>query len=203
MRVLSVFMIFCLSFTVQADEKKLLILGDSISAGYGIELEQGWVSLLQERLHRQGYPHKVINASISGDTSSGALQRLDKLLTLHNPHVCIVELGGNDGLRGLSLEQIADNLTAIVDTLQQSNSKILLVPMKLPPNYGRAYNQRFEKIYSDLADQKAVELSTFILEDVADRSDLMQNDGIHPLAEAQQQLLDNVWPQLQPLLNVP
>jgi len=178
----------------------LLILGDSISAGYGISLEQGWVHLLEKRLRELGYRYRVENASISGDTTGGALIRLEGLLADRTPDIAIVELGGNDGLRGLSLDAMAANLERIAARLKRAGSRVLLVPMRLPPNYGPAYNRRFEKIYRDIADRLGVDLTTFILRDLAGVSELMQSDGIHPRAEAQSLMLDNIWSALQPLL---
>lgn len=192
--------ILCLSLSVEAQEYSLLVLGDSISAGYGIALKRGWVHLLQQRLHKQGYRYKVINASISGDTTRGARVRLGKILSEQRPAVSLIELGGNDGLRGLSLEEMSANLAAIIQELKKCDSTIVLIPMQLPPNYGRVYNTRFENVYQELADTHDIVLADFILQGIADNAELMQSDGIHPKAEAQPVMLDNVWPDLQPLL---
>ncbi len=200
MRLFLFVVIFTLSLTSSAQEKTLMILGDSISAGYGIGLQQGWVSLLQERLRQQGYRYHVKNASISGDTTRGARARLAKLLEEDAPAISIVELGGNDGLRGLSLEELRLNLSTLISELQNAGAKVVLVPMRLPPNYGAAYNERFESIYRDMKDEHDITLTRFILEGIAGDPAQMQSDGIHPKASAQAQMLDIVWQDLQPLL---
>ncbi len=193
---LLVFILF-LSLSAEAQDKTLLVLGDSISAGYGITLNQGWVHLLQKRLTHLGYRYKVINASISGDTTRGARARLDKLLARHQPDISIIELGGNDGLRGLSLEEISKNLDNIIGQLKNIRSRILLIPMRLPPNYGQVYNDRFAAVYEDLASEHNILSTAFIMQDIADKAELMQADGIHPLAEAQPLMLDIVWEKLK------
>ena len=200
MRFVCIFLLLFVSLTLQASERTVLVLGDSISAGYGIRLDQSWVSLLQQRLDAQGYPHRVVNASISGDTSAGARQRLGGILQEYRPAISIVELGGNDGLRGLSLDSMRENLGDIIRRLRDSGSEVLLIPMKLPPNYGKAFNQLFEQVYVDLAQQYQVQLGHFILDGVAQDAELMQDDGIHPVAAAQPLMLDNVWPDLRTLL---
>ncbi len=141
-----------------AADRTLLVLGDSLSAAYGIDMDQGWVSLLNERLREQGYNYRVINASISGDTTRGAVARLEKTLNRTRPDIAIVELGGNDGLRGVSLQEMQRNLTEIVDKFRRAGSRVLLVPMQLPPNYGPAYNERFQSIYRHLAEHDDVVL---------------------------------------------
>lgn len=200
MRLYLLILVFSLSGSAGAQEKNLLILGDSISAGYGLALKQGWVHLLERRLGDLGYRYVVNNASISGDTTRGARARLAKILRQQRPQVSIIELGGNDGLRGLSLQEMSGNLAAIVNELVLHGSRVLVVPMRLPPNYGKVYNDRFEAVYQDLAQTHGIVLADFILHDIADNAELMQSDGIHPRAEAQQAMLDNVWPSLQPLL---
>lgn len=200
MRSVLLFLIIGLSNSALAQDKNMLVLGDSISSGYGLGLEQGWVYLLQQRLIDLGYRYEVKNASISGDTTRGARKRLGKILQQQNAHISIVELGGNDGLRGLSLKEISANLDAIISKLENSGSLVLLVPMRLPPNYGPVYNDRFEALYIDIAEKYDIDLATFILKDVAEYAELMQSDGIHPRAEAQTTMLDNIWDSLQPLL---
>lgn len=200
MRLYLLILVCCLSGPVQAREKNLLVLGDSISAGYGLALKQGWVHLLQQRLDDLGYRYEVNNASVSGDTTRGARTRLAKILKQQQPQVSIIELGGNDGLRGLSLQEMSANLAAIVNELALHDSCVLLVPMRLPPNYGKVYNDRFEAVYQDLAQTHDIVLADFILQGVADNAELMQSDGIHPRVEAQQLMLDNVWTSLRPLL---
>ena len=178
----------------------LLVLGDSLSASFGIEKSQGWVSLLTQKLEHHQYRMKVINASISGETTQGGLQRLPSLLAKHNPAVVIVELGGNDGLRGLKLSMIESNLGEIVKLIKNENASIVLAGIRLPPNYGQIYTEKFYQIYRKLAKQQNIALVPFIMEGVATDSNLMQADGIHPTAEAQPVLLKNVWEILQPML---
>ncbi len=200
MRLYLSVLIICLSFSAGAKEKSLLILGDSISAGYGISLKQGWVHLLEKRLHDLGYRYNVKNASISGDTTRGARARLGKVLARQIPDISIIELGGNDGLRGLSLEEVSVNLDTIIGDLVKTGSRVLLVPMRLPPNYGQVYNDRFEAIYRDMAIKHDISLAAFILQNIAEHPELMQSDGIHPRAEAQALMLDNIWESLLSLL---
>jgi len=196
------FVICCLfSLSAAADDNKtLLVLGDSLSTGYGIAMEHSWVYLLQDRLIRQGYRYEVMNASISGGTTLGARARLMSLLDEIDPAITIVELGGNDGLRGLSLDDMQANLAVIIEQLLDVDSQILLVPMKLPPNYGAAYISKFEMIYMNMADQYDIKMLPFILKGIAGDSTLMQDDGIHPVADVQEKMLDNLWPDLLPLL---
>ena len=193
-----VFVLSVLPVSIQA--KTLLILGDSLSAAYGIPVEKGWVSLLQQRIIRQNLSYKVINASISGETTLGARTRIKRLLAQHTPSLVMVELGGNDGLRGFALSEIEQNLTHIVTTIKESGADIILVPMQLPPNYGAVYNERFISLYKSVAKQTGANLSNFILQDIARNPDLMQSDGIHPVELAQPKMLDNVWPSLQTLM---
>jgi acyl-CoA thioesterase-1 len=185
---------------IAAEAPAILVLGDSLSAGYGIEVDQGWVTRLRARLERERYPHRVINASISGETTAGALARLDSLLKKHAPAVVIVELGGNDGLRGLSLEHMRANLARIIERSRAHGAAVLLVPMDIPVNYGPEFRARFRAIYDQLARDYAVPLSPFILHGIANQPELMQEDGIHPSAAAQDFMLDNVWPALAPML---
>jgi len=178
----------------------ILVLGDSLSAAYGIRVEQGWVALLHARLRAKGYGHRVINASSSGETTGGALARLPRALATHRPAIVIVELGGNDGLRGLPVADIRRNFDAIIRTSQQAGARILLVGMKIPPNYGPAYTKAFYGVYGDLARQYQLPSVPFLLRDVAPDENLFQDDGIHPTAAAQPKLLDEVWPHLEPML---
>ncbi|KMN12889.1 arylesterase [Pseudomonas weihenstephanensis] len=178
----------------------ILIVGDSISAGFGLDTRLGWVSLLEQRLSKEGHDDKVINASISGDTSAGGLARLPALLAEHKPDVVIVELGGNDGLRGQLPAQLKQNLASMIEASQQAGAKVLLLGMQLPPNYGARYTQAFAAVYGELANEKKVALVPFFLEGVGGKPELMQADRIHPAAGAQGLLLDNVWPVLKPLL---
>jgi acyl-CoA thioesterase-1 len=178
----------------------ILVLGDSLSAAYGIRVEQGWVALLQARLRAKGYGHRVVNASSSGETTGGARARLPRALSLHRPAVVIVELGGNDGLRGLPVADIRANLDAIIADSQQAGARILLVGMRIPPNYGVAYTESFHAVFGELARRHEVPLVPFFLENVALVDGMMQEDGLHPTAAAQPRLLEEIWPRLQPLL---
>ena len=198
---LLLFIICFTAFPVLAQAKTLLVLGDSLSAAYGIPVETGWVSLLEQRIIRQELGYKVVNASISGETTIGAKTRLQKLINNIQPELVIVELGGNDGLRGFALQEIEQNLIDIIDIIKQSGSRALLVPMQLPPNYGTAYNKRFMSIYDNVSNKMDVSLSKFILSDIAQYPELMQNDGIHPVQAAQPKMLENVWPSLQALIS--
>ena len=183
-----------------AQKPVILVLGDSLSAGAGIDVEHGWVGLLQERLDREGYRYRVVNASVSGDTTAGARTRLPRALRAHRPAIVIVELGGNDGLRGLPLDDTRRNLGAVIEAAKKSGALVLLLGMRLPPNYGRAYTEGFHAIYGELAARRRIHLVPFFLDGVAGHPELMQADGVHPRAAAQPRLLDNVWPALKPLL---
>ena len=179
--------------------KTILVVGDSISAGYGIELEQGWVNLLQQKLAKLG-DYDVENASVSGDTTQIGVARLPTLIKEHQPDIVVLELGGNDGLRGFPLKVMETNLRKMIETTQASGAKVLLVGIQIPPNYGPRYTDQFFQTYFKLADEYKIPLVPFILDKVALEPELMQDDGIHPTAEGQPILLDNVWPVLQPLL---
>ncbi|MDP9527411.1 arylesterase [Pseudomonas protegens] len=178
----------------------VLIVGDSISAAFGLDTREGWVALLEKRLKDQGFSDKVVNASVSGDTSAGGQARLPALLAAHKPQVVILELGGNDGLRGQPPQQLQQNLASMIDSAQAVGAKVLLLGMQLPPNYGVRYTQAFAQVYSQLASDKQVALVPFFLEGVGGHPELMQADGLHPAAAAQGKLLENVWPTLKPLL---
>ena len=179
---------------------KILVLGDSLSAAYGIDWHQGWVALLQQRLQQQGFDYALINASITGDTSRGGRSRLPTVLQREAPSVLIIELGANDGLRGLDLVQTSANLRAMVRAARAADARVLLLGVKLPQNYGRVYGEEFHRIYLDLARDEAVALVPFFLEGVAETRALMQADGLHPGVQAQPRILDNVWAALLPLL---
>jgi acyl-CoA thioesterase-1 len=178
----------------------ILILGDSLSAGYGLAQGQGWVTLLQKKLDAERYAYTIVNASISGDTTAGGRSRLDALLREHGPAVTVVELGANDGLRGGSLDAMRANLEAIVTAAKKSGSRVLLVGMRLPPNYGPAYGERFHAVYEDVGTAQKVTLVPFLMEGFAEDTTLFQPDRVHPLAAAQARMLDNVWPKLKLLL---
>lgn len=182
-------------------DRNLLIMGDSLSAAYGVQTEQAWVALLRQRLDNQGFSDwTVINASISGETTDGGLRRLPELLTRHEPEIVMIELGGNDGLRGFPPQVIRQNIATMIEKSRQADAGILLVGMQIPPNYGQRYTRAFATIYPELADRFGTELVPFFLADIYDNEAMMQDDDIHPTAEAQGQLLDNVWPVLKPML---
>lgn len=175
----------------------LLVMGDSLSAAYGIEREEGWVSLLAERLDDKA---QVINASISGETTSGGLQRFTDIIGQRQPDIVLLELGGNDGLRGLAPNQMQANLASMIEHSQEAGAQVLLLGIDIPPNYGQAYRDAFTGVFHSLAEEYDVALVPFLLEDIALDAQLMQSDGIHPTAEAQPIILDNVWPELESLL---
>jgi acyl-CoA thioesterase-1 len=183
-----------------AGQPTILVLGDSISAAYGINTDQGWVALLQQRLRLNHFDYRVVNASVSGDTTRTGLNRLGAALRQNRPAVVIVALGGNDGLRGLRFSEIESSLTGIIEQSRQQGAKVLLAGVRLPPNYGVFYNTRFAALFERLADTRHVALVPRLLEGVDEHAELMQADGIHPNAEAQGRIVDNIWPQLQPLL---
>lgn len=182
---------------------KLLVVGDSLSAEYGLARGSGWVALLAERIAKEKFPVEVVNASISGDTTAGGRSRLPALLKTHAPKVVVIELGGNDALRGLPLAQTRDNLAAMARAAKAAGAKVLLAGMQVPPNYGRQYTADFAKAFADVAQAEAARLVPFLLKGVADRPDAeewFQPDRIHPLAKAHPLIVDNVWPALVPLL---
>jgi acyl-CoA thioesterase-1 len=183
-----------------AAEKSILVFGDSLSAAYGIAQSRGWVALLGEKLKRERPDYSVANASISGETSAGGLARIDAALERHKPTVVIVELGANDGLRGLPLAQMKANLGTIIEHARNSGARVLLVGMKLPPNYGPEYTEAFEKAFAEVAKRYKVALLPFLLEGFAEKPDYFQADRIHPHEKAQPLILERVWRALQPLL---
>ncbi|KEA63503.1 Arylesterase precursor [Marinobacterium lacunae] len=193
-----IFMLVLLSNPVFASS--MLVLGDSLSAAYGLPLEKGWVNLMRERAQAQDPSIDVVNASVSGETTSGGLSRLPGLLETHAPAIVLIELGANDGLRGTPLNIVRDNLNGLVERAQASGAQVVLIGNRLPPNYGPQYTQAFFDLFSQVATEKGVALVPFLLEGVAEDWDLMQDDGYHPKAEAQPRLLETVWPQVAPLL---
>ncbi|VEF12151.1 lipolytic protein [Pseudomonas fluorescens] len=178
----------------------VLIVGDSISAGFGLDTRLGWVSLLEQRLKQEGFDDKVVNASISGDTSAGGQARLPALLAEHKPELVILELGGNDGLRGMPPAQLQQNLAGMIQQSKKAGAKVLLLGMRLPPNYGVRYTTAFAEVFPKVAEENDIPLVPFLLEGIGGVPSMVQSDGIHPTAEAQPRLLDNVWPMLKPLL---
>ena len=189
-----------LTATAQNDAPVLLVVGDSVSAGYGLPGGKVWVDLLAAKLQADGYRYRVVNASISGDTTAGGRARLSQLITQHKPAIMIVELGGNDALRGGRLATTADNLDAMVRMAQAARVQVLLVGMQLPPNYGPAYVKEFSDLFASVAKTRKVPLVPYFFAGFGDDLAYFQPDRIHPNAEAQSKLLDNVWPTLKPLL---
>lgn len=182
------------------EDKTVLVFGDSLSASYGIEEEQGWVNLLSEKLRQAQSPYSVINASVSGETSTGGLSRLPAALAEFQPSVVILELGGNDGLRGLPLATLQSNLEEMVSLSQRAGAKVLLAGIQIPPNYGPRYTEPFYALFGDIAESEQLPFVPFLIDGIPQQPELMQNDGIHPRAEAQHMILDNVWPVLEPML---
>ena len=184
----------------RADVPVVLVMGDSLSAGYGIRADQGWVALLQRRLTNSGYGYRVVNASSSGETTGGGVTRLPRAIEKHRPAVVIIELGGNDGLRGLPVADIRANLTRMVQLSRRAGARVLLVGVRMPPNYGPTYTKSFDAVFGEVAKAERVPVVPFLIADVALDESMMQEDGIHPTAAAQPKLLERVWPVLQPLL---
>lgn len=199
MRVFSLLLLIVLTGAAQA-APTLLVLGDSLSAAYGIPRETGWVNLLSLRLHEQKSPYQVVNASVSGETSAGGLTRLPSLLATHRPRLLILALGANDGLRGLPPQQTARNLENIIALTEKQGGKILLVGMQMPPNYGATYAGKFQAVFTEVAKKRKVPLVPFLLDGIATQADRFQSDGLHPTAQAQPQLLDTIWRSLAPML---
>ena len=178
----------------------LLVFGDSLSAGYGIARQDAWPSLLAERLAKQKSRYQVVNASISGETTSGGRSRLPAVLAAHKPAIVVLELGANDGLRGLPVKEMNQNLAAMIEASQQSGARVLLVGMKMPPNYGPQYTRDFEGAFGDLAKRYKLALVPFLFEGIADRREMFQPDGLHPVAAAQPVMLETVWKKLGPMV---
>ena len=191
---------FAASGSAYSAPKTVLVVGDSLSAEYGLTRGSGWVALLEQRLKRENIDARIVNASISGETTSGGRTRLPALLQQHKPDVVVLELGANDGLRGLPVPAAMDNLRTMIQLAQQNRAKVLLVGMRMPPNYGRAYTERFAGMYQDLAGTYKVPLVPFMLEGVAQDPANFQADRMHPLAAAHPTILNNIWPQFAPLV---
>jgi acyl-CoA thioesterase-1 len=190
----------CNTAAAASGARTLLVFGDSLSAAYGLRADQGWVAQLQQRLAAQGYGYRVVNASVSGETTSGGRARIDRALAQHKPAVVLLELGANDGLRGLPVRETQNNLRAMVDAIQRSGARVLLLGIRIPPNYGSQYTQAFANLYATLSAEKKAPLVPFLLEGLALDPRYMQADGLHPNAEGQARVLANVWPALKPLL---
>lgn len=205
MRVLKKYLAIALlsALAWPASAQGILIVGDSISAALGLEIADGWVRLLEERLEARGEPIPVVNASVSGDTTAGALARLPRLLERHSPDLVVIELGGNDGLRGMRPADMQQNLSRMIEKAQASDADVLLLGMRLPPNYGPRFTEAFAQVFVDVSEEHDVALVPFLLAGIAGEADqsLMQADGIHPTAEAQQRLLDNAWPLIEAWLD--
>ncbi|HEY8938706.1 MAG TPA: arylesterase [Cellvibrio sp.] len=204
MQKLHIYLFLLLTFVTnlavaQQPTDKILVLGDSLSAGYGIDIQQGWVSLLQKELTKS-HKVQVINASVSGETSSGGKTRLPALLTEHKPDVVILELGGNDGLRGQPLKLLEKNLQIMIDASKNSGAKVILAGMQIPPNYGPRYSSEFKTLYVNLAEKNESGLIPFLLEGIGGKAELMQRDGIHPTAEAQSIIVNNALPEIKKYL---
>lgn len=182
------------------DTPTILVFGDSLSAAYRIPRDRGWVALLQQRLHQQALPQQVVNASVSGETTSGGWSRLPAALKQHRPDIVVLELGANDGLRGLPVADMQRNLEAMIKASQDAGARVLLVGMLIPPNYGPRYTHAFAASFKELAERYDLPLLPFLLEGVAGKRALTQDDGLHPTASAQEKILDNVWEVLQPML---
>tara|TARA_R110000850_G_scaffold246063_2_gene370970 strand:+ start:7170 stop:7793 length:624 start_codon:yes stop_codon:yes gene_type:complete len=196
-KYLAIVLLSALAWPVSA--QGILVVGDSISAAFGLEISEGWVSLLEERLQAREEPVPVVNASVSGDTTAGGLARLPRLLERHEPDLVVIELGGNDGLRGMAPANMQQNLSQMVKLALEADAEVLLLGMQLPPNYGLRFTEAFAQVFVDVSEEHDVPLVPFVLEGiagVADRS-LMQADGIHPTAAAQQRILDNAWPPIE------
>ena len=184
-----------------AQQGTLLVIGDSLSAAYGIDVNEGWVALLSDRLAAEGYPLRVINSSVSGDTSANGLSRLPTLLADYQPAIVIIELGGNDGLRGLSLKELKSNLTQMVEQSQAAGAQVLVLGVQIPSNYGAGYTRLFSDTFVQVADEGSTALVPSFMSGMETSIELFQDDGIHPSAKAQPLLLDNTWAELKPLLD--
>ncbi len=193
-------MLFVLFAPAAAAAPTILIVGDSLSAGYGLAIHENWPALLQERLQASGYPYRVVNASISGDTTSGGLARLPRALERNSPAVVVIGLGGNDGLRAIPIPEIRRNLARMIQLSLENGAEVLLAGIHIPPNYGPAYTEAFHQVFHELAQEYGTGLVPFILDGVALDPALMQDDGLHPTAAAQPRIVENVWPELVTLL---
>ena len=205
MQKLHIYVFLLLTFVTNAvlaqqPTQKILVMGDSLSAGYGIDIQQGWVSLLEKKL-AETHRIKIINASVSGETSSGGTTRLPALLTEHQPDIVILELGGNDGLRGQPLKLLEKNLQTMIDASKSTGAKVILAGMQIPPNYGPRYSNEFKTLYAKLAEKNQLGLIPFLLEGIGGKAELMQRDGIHPTAEAQQIIVNTVLPEIKKYLD--
>lgn len=202
-RTLSFILLFAVSGAALCAEKSILVFGDSLSAAYGMAQARGWVALLAERLKREHPDYIVVNASVSGDTTSGGLSRIDAALQKHRPSVVILELGGNDGLRGLPVAQMKRNLATMIERSQKAGARVLLVGVTMPPNYGPEYTRRFASAFEELARRYKIPLVSSLMEGFGENAELFQPDRIHPAEAAQPLMLEHVWKELRPLLKSP
>lgn len=202
-RFLTILILFVATAAQADDTPTVLIFGDSLSAGYGLDVDQSWGALLQQRLEEQGYEHRVVNASISGETTEGGVTQIDNAITTFSPALIILELGGNDGLRGFPPARIKANLLAIAERARASGAGVVLLGIRIPTNYGSRYNQAFEAVYGEVATELGIEWIEFFMEGVALNDDLLQEDRIHPNEDAQPILLDNAWPVIRATLETP
>jgi acyl-CoA thioesterase-1 len=200
-RLLTLVVLLVSASAFAAEQPTVLIFGDSLSAGYGIDVDQSWATLLQSRLSDQGYEHRVVNASISGETTEGGAERIGPALAKFEPELVILELGGNDGLRGFPPARMRDNLETIISTSKASGASVVLLGIRIPSNYGPRYTTAFENVFRETAEEQGVPWIEFFMEGVALNEELMQDDGIHPNAAAQPVLLDNAWPIIESALN--
>ncbi len=198
-KVLAYSLVCLVSLPVSA--QSILVVGDSISAAFGLEIEQGWVHMLQERLQEQDYPHEVINASVSGDTTAGGVARLPRLLERHEPDLVLIELGGNDGLRAMPPANMQQNLSRMIELSKQAGADAILLGMMIPPNYGVRYTEAFNQAFVNASEEHSTPLLPFLLEGIGDAPELMQADRIHPTAAAQEKILDNAWPVIRDWLD--
>jgi acyl-CoA thioesterase-1 len=194
-------MLYPTAYAAAKTPATILVLGDSLSGSYGINADEGWVALLQQQVTSHGFNYEVINASVSGDTTRTGLSRIEPALKTHRPEIVIIALGGNDGLRGLPFSEIENSLVRIIELCKSQEAELLLVGVRLPPNYGQAYTEKFAELYQRLADEYQIPLVPKMLDQVADNPELMQHDGMHPKAEAQPQVMKNVWAGLKPVLD--
>lgn len=193
------FLAFALSPALAA-AATILVFGDSLSAGYGLPQARSWPTLLEKRLRDDGLPHRVVNLSVSGETTTGGANRIGAALDTHRPEIVVLELGANDGLRGQNLDVMRRNLEKMIDASRRAKARVLLVGMRLPPNYGTAYTGKFQQVYADLAREKKTAFVPFLFEGFAENGAYFQNDGVHPTSEGQTLMLDTVWKGLKPLL---
>ncbi len=196
----SLLILWLASGQAMAQERTLLVFGDSLSAAYGMDEEEGWVALLASRMETGAWPYRVVNGSVSGETTTGGLARLPAMLDSYQPQLVILELGGNDGLRGLPLATLKQNLVSMIDLIRESGAQVLLAGIQIPPNYGPRYTIPFYRLFGEIAQEKTIPLVPFLIDGIPQQPELMQRDGIHPRAEAQHMVLENVWPFLEPLL---